>query len=303
MKAAAFHAFGGPEVLELLDVPTPEAGPGEVRVRVKAAGTQPTDCAVRTGWSPPGVTITFPHVTGGDFAGVVDQVGEGVTGLSVGDEVLGYRLQGTYAEYLTVPAEQVVAKPAGVPWEVAGSLSASGQTAHTVLEDLKVSAGETVLINGASGGVGTIAVQLAVLRGAKVIATGREDNHAYLRGLGAVPVTYGEGLADRVRALAPEGVDAALDTADAEGLRVAAELVEDKDRVGTIFAYGVHEELGVRWLNSRRNAQRLAELAALVDSGKLRVHVRRTLPLAEAAEAHRELETGHGRGKIVLLTD
>ncbi|MGE7389167.1 NADP-dependent oxidoreductase [Streptomyces sp. NPDC004126] len=303
MKAAAFHAFGGPEVLELLDVPTPVAGPGEVRIRVKAAGTQPTDCAVRTGWSPPGVTITFPHVTGGDFAGVVDQVGEGVTGLAVGDEVLGYRLQGTYAEYLTVPAEQVVAKPAGVPWEVAGSLSASGQTAHTVLEDLKVSAGETVLINGASGGVGTIAVQLAVLRGAKVIATGREDNHAYLRELGAVPVAYGEGLADRVRALAPEGVDAALDTASAEGLRVAAELVADKDRVGTIFAFGVHEELGVRWLNSRRNAQRLGELAALVDSGKLRVHVRRTLPLAQAAEAHRELETGHGRGKIVLLTD
>ncbi|EFL20080.1 NADP-dependent oxidoreductase [Streptomyces sp. C] len=303
MKAAAFHAFGGPEVLELLDVPTPVAGPGEVRVRVKAAGTQPTDCAVRTGWTPPGVTITFPHVTGGDFAGVVDQVGEGVTGLSVGDEVLGYRLQGTYAEYLTVPAEQVVAKPAGVPWEVAGSLSASGQTAHTVLEDLKVSAGETVLINGASGGVGTIAVQLAVLRGAKVIATGREDNHAYLRELGAVPVTYGEGLADRVRALAPEGVDAALDAASADGLRVAAELVADKDRVGTIFAHGVHEELGVRWLNSRRNAQRLGELAALVDSGKLRVHVRRTLPLARAAEAHRELESGHGRGKIVLLTD
>ncbi|WP_331719195.1 NADP-dependent oxidoreductase [Streptomyces sp. NBC_00158] len=303
MKAAAFHAFGGPEVLELLDVPTPVAGPGEVRIRVKAAGTQPTDCAVRTGWNPPGVTITFPHITGGDFAGVVDRLGEGVTGFSVGDEVLGYRLQGTYAEYLTVPAEQLVAKPAGVPWEVAGSLSASGQTAHTVLEDLKVSAGETVLINGASGGVGTIAVQLAVLRGAKVIATGREDNHAYLRELGAVPVTYGEGLADRVRALAPEGVDAALDTASAEGLRVAAELVEDKDRVGTIFAYGVHEELGVRWLNSRRNAQRLAELAALVDSGKLRVHVRRTLPLAQAAEAHRELETGHGRGKIVLLTD
>lgn len=303
MKAAAFHAFGGPEVLELLDVPTPVAGPGEVRVRVKAAGTQPTDCAVRTGWNPPGVTITFPHITGGDFAGVVDQLGEGVTGLSVGDEVLGYRLQGTYAEYLTVPAEQVVAKPAGVPWEVAGSLSASGQTAHTVLEDLLVSAGETVLINGASGGVGTIAVQLAVLRGAKVIATGREDNHAYLRELGAIPVTYGEGLADRVRALAPEGVDAALDTASADGLRVAAELVADKDRVGTVFAYGVHEELGVRWLNSRRNAQRLGELAALVDSGKLRVHVRRTLPLARAAEAHRELETGHGRGKIVLLAD
>ncbi|MFD8019250.1 NADP-dependent oxidoreductase [Streptomyces lavendulae] len=303
MKAAGFHAFGGPEVLELIEVPAPEAGAGEVRVRVKAAGAQPTDCAVRSGWNPPGFTITFPHITGGDFAGVVDQVGEGVTGFSVGDEVLGYRTQLTYAEYVTVPADQIVAKPAGLPWEVAGSLSASGQTAHTAIELLKVSEGETVLINGASGGVGTIAVQLAVARGAKVVATGREENHAYLRELGAVPVAYGEGLIDRVRAAAPEGVDAALDTASADGLRVAAELVEDKQRVGTIFAYEVYEELGVRWIGSQRSAQRLAELASLVDSGALRVHVRKTFPLAEAAEAHRELETGHGRGKIVLLTD
>ncbi|MFD0395120.1 zinc-binding dehydrogenase [Streptomyces nogalater] len=152
-------------------------------------------------------------------------------------------------------------------------------------------------------GVGTIAVQLAVARGAKVIATGREENHAYLRELGAVPVAYGEGLIDRVRAAAPEGVDAALDTASAEGLRVAAELVKDKDRVGTIFAHEVYEELGVRWIGSRRSARRLAELTGLVADGKLTVHVRKALPLARAADAHRELETGHGRGKIVLLAD
>ncbi|WP_086804451.1 NADP-dependent oxidoreductase [Streptomyces caniscabiei] len=303
MKAAAFHAFGGPEVLELMEVPTPEAGPGEVRVRVKAVGSQPTDCAVRGGWNPPGFTTTFPHITGGDFAGVVDAVGEAVTGFAPGDEVLGYRTQLTYAEYVVAPADQIVAKPAALPWEVAGSLSASGQTAHTAIEILGVSAGETVLVNGAAGGVGTIAVQLAVLRGAKVIATARENNHAYLRELGAIPVTYGAGLIDRVREAAPEGVDAALDTASADGLRVAAELVKDKDRVGTIFAHEAYEELGVRWIGSRRSAQRLGELAALVADGRLKVHVRKTFPLARAADAHRELETGHGRGKIVLLTD
>ncbi|WP_381556421.1 NADP-dependent oxidoreductase [Streptomyces eurythermus] len=301
MKAVAFRAFGGPEVLELMELPTPEPGPGEVRVRVKAAGTQPTDCAVRTGWAPPGFTVTFPHITGGDFAGVVDALGEGVTGFSVGDEVLGFRTQLTYAEYLVAPVDQIVPKPAALSWEVAGCLSASGQTAHTALEILGVGAGETVLVNGAAGGVGTIAVQLAVARGAKVIATGREENHPYLRALGAVPVTYGAGLLDRVRAAAPEGVDAALDTASAEGLRVAAELVEDKDRVGTVFAHEVHQELGVRWIGSRRSARRLAELAGLVADGELTVHIRKTLPLARAAEAHRELETGHGRGKIVLL--
>ncbi|MFG3225535.1 NADP-dependent oxidoreductase [Kitasatospora sp. NPDC048194] len=302
MKAVAFRAFGGPEVLELMELPTPRPGPGEVRVKVKAAGAQPTDCAVRQGWNPPGFTITFPHVTGGDFAGVVDALGEGVTGLAVGDEVLGYRTQLTYAEYVVAPADQIVPKPGALPWEVAGCLSASGQTAHTAIELLGVAPGETVLINGAAGGVGTVAVQLAVARGAKVIATAREENHAYLRELGAVPVTYGEGLIDRVRAAAPDGVDAALDTASADGLRVAAELVKDKDRVGTIFAFDVYQELGVRWIGSRRSPQRLAELAALAAAGKLTIHIRRTLPLARAAEAHRELETGHGRGKIVLIT-
>ncbi|MFH9662170.1 NADP-dependent oxidoreductase [Streptomyces sp. NPDC017248] len=303
MKAVAFRAFGGPEVLELMELPTPEPGPGEVRVRVKAAGAQPTDCAVRQGWSPPGFTLAFPHVTGGDFAGVVDALGTGVTGFSPGDEVLGYRTQLTYAEYVVAPADQIVPKPPALSWEVAGCLSASGQTAHTALEDLGVSAGETVLVNGAAGGVGTLAVQLAAARGAKVIGTAREENHAYLRELGAVPVAYGAGLAGRVRAAAPEGVAAALDTASAEGLRVAAGLVGDRNRVGTVFAYDACAELGVRWLRSRRSARRLAELAALVADGTLTVHIRKALPLARAAEAHRELDTGHGRGKIVLLPD
>lgn len=303
MKAAGFYSFGPPEKLELIELETPQAGAGEVRVRVKAAGVQPVDCAVRTGFSPPGVSIIFPHVTGGEFAGVIDQIGEGVTSFAVGAEVLGFRLQFTYAEYVVVPANQVVAKPDSMPWEVAGGLSGAGQTAHTAMEELRVGKGDTVLINGAAGGVGTVAVQVARERGATVIGTASEANQDYLRSLGAIPVIYGAGLADRVRALAPNGVDAALDAAGEDGLRVAAELVKDKKRVGTIVAFQLTDELGVRWIRSNRSASRLAELVQLYSDGRLRIHIRNTYPLSQAAAAHREVETGHGRGKVVLMID
>lgn len=303
MRAAGFYSFGSPEMLELIEIETPQAGAGEVRIRVKAAGVQPVDCAVRNGFSPPGVTITFPHVTGGEFAGVIDQVGEGVTSFAVGAEVLGFRLQFTYAEYVVVPVNQIVAKPDTMPWEVAGGLSGAGQTAHTAMEELRVGKGDTVLINGAAGGVGTVAVQVARARGATVIGTASEANQDYLRSLGAIPVIYGAGLIDRVRALAPNGVDAALDAAGEEGLRVAAELVKDKDRVGTIVAFQLTDELGVRWIRSNRSASRLAELVQLYSEGKLRIHIRNTYPLSQAAAAHREVETGHGRGKVVLMME
>lgn len=301
MRAAGFYSFGSPEMLELIEIETPQAGAGEVRIRVKAAGVQPVDCAVRNGFSPPGVIITFPHVTGGEFAGVIDQVGEGVTSFAVGAEVLGFRLQFTYAEYVVVPVNQIVAKPDTMPWEVAGGLSGAAQTAHTAMEELRVGKGDTVLINGAAGGVGTVAVQVARARGATVIGTASEANQDYLRSLGAIPVIYGTGLIDRVRALAPNGVDAALDAAGEEGLRVAAELVKDKDRVGTIVAFQLTDELGVRWIRSNRSASRLAELVQLYSEGKLRIHIRNTYPLSQAAAAHREVETGHGRGKVVLF--
>ncbi|RCW45432.1 NADP-dependent oxidoreductase [Paenibacillus prosopidis] len=303
MRAAGFYSFGSPEMLELIEIETPQAGAGEVRIRVKAAGVQPVDCAVRNGFSPPGVTITFPHVTGGEFAGVIDQIGEGVTYFAVGAEVLGFRLQFTYAEYVVVPVNQIVAKPDTMPWEVAGGLSGAGQTAHTAMAELRVGKGDTVLINGAAGGVGTVAVQVARARGAAVIGTASEANQEYLRSLGAIPVIYGAGLIDRVRALAPNGVDAALDAAGEEGLRVAAELVKDKDRVGTIVAFQLTEELGVRWIRSNRSASRLAELVQLYSEGKLRIHIRNTYPLSQASAAHREVETGHGRGKVVLMIE
>lgn len=217
--------------------------------------------------------------------------------------MLGFRLQYTYAEYVVVPADQLVRKPPAMPWEAAGGLSGAGQTALTALEELAVGPGDTLLINGAAGGVGTVAVQAARAKGAAVIGTASPANHAYLRSLGAVPVTYGEGLAERVRALAPDGVDAALDAGGADGLLAAVELVADRNRIATTVAFELTEELGVRWIRSRRSAERLAELVELYTRGQLNIHVRSTFPLSRAAEAHREMETGHGRGKIVLVIE
>jgi len=301
MSAAAFQAFGGPEVLQVMELPRPEAGPGEVRVRVRAAGVQPFDAAIRAGWTPPGVSGDLPRIPGNEFAGVVDQVGEGVTGISAGAEVLGFSLLNSYAEYIVVPAANVTPKPAGVPWEVAGALTAAVQTAELALDGLAVGEGDTLLIHGAAGAVGTAAVQIALGRGATVIGTAREENHPYLRELGAVPVVYGEGLADRVRALAPGGVDAALDGAGGAALEVSLELVKDRERILTLVEHAKAAELGVRVVQGVRSAERLGRYAALYAEGRLKFPIRRTYRLEEAADAHREIETGHGRGKIAIL--
>ncbi len=300
--AAAFDAPGPPEVLRLVEVDPPHAGPGAVRVRVRAAGVQPADCALRrTGWRPPTVPEpTPPVVPGNELAGVVDEVGEGVSGIVVGDEVLGYRMLGCYAELVAVPADQVVARPPAMPWEIAGGFSAGAQTAQIALDALEVAAGETLLVNGAAGSVGTMAVQLGRLRGATLIGTAREANHDHLRSLGAVPVTYGGGMAERVRGLAPGGVDVILDAAGGDSLLAALPLARDRDRIGTIVSYDRVEELGLRGLRGQRSAARLAGLVGLWEAGELQVTIRSVHPLARAADAHREVETGHGRGKVVL---
>lgn len=300
MRTAAFSTPGGPEVLVPVELDEPKAAADEVRVRVRAAGVQPSDLAVREGWTPPNTTITYPQVIGNEFAGVIDQVGAEVEGFAVGDEVLGFRTLGSYAEYLTAPTDQIVPKPAGLSWEIAGGLSGAGQTAHTAVEVLEVGPDDTLLVHAAAGAVGTVAVQLAVRRGATVIGTASEGNHEYLRSLGVVPVTYGEGLVERVRAAAPQGVTVVIDAAGEEALRASLELVEDRDRIGTMVAFDLYAELGVRWLGSKRNTARLTELAALCASGELRVQIRRAYPLERAADAHRDVATGHGRGKVVL---
>ncbi|KAB7846203.1 NADP-dependent oxidoreductase [Streptomyces mobaraensis] len=316
MKAAAINAFGGPEVVEPLELPTPEPGPGQVRVRVRAAGVQPVDGAVRRGLFHTGTTPAFPLTIGNDFAGVVDRTGEDADGFAaggspvggspadgfpVGAEVLGWAPMACHAEYVVVPVDQIVAKPAGMPWEVAGAFSASAQTAHTALELLGVGAGDTLLVHAAAGGVGTVAVQLARAYGATVIGTASPRNHDYLRSLGALPVAYGDGLVERVRALAPRGITVALDAAGGAALDASVELVPDRDRIGTIVGFDRAPALGVRALRTQRSAARLSALTGLWTEGRLRVEVSRTFPLERAADAHRAIETGHGRGKIALV--
>ncbi len=292
MKAAGFSEAGGPEVLRLIEVPTPHAGDGQVRVRVRAAGVQPYDAAVRAGWTPPGVPSGFPRIPGNEFAGVVD---EDPSGGRTGQEVIGFGQLGAYAEYVVVPADQLTSKPAGMPWEVAGGFSAGAQTAHIALREIGVGPGDTVLIHGAAGAVGTVATQLAVGWGATVIGTAAEAHHEYLRSLGAIPVAYGEGLLDRLRP-----ADAALDAAGGAALDASLELVRDRRRIITLVDHARAADLGVRVTPNLRSAERLAGLADLHARGGLRIHVRSSYPLERAADAHREIETGHGRGKIVL---
>lgn len=303
MRVAGFSEYGGPEVLRIMELDPPRPGPGQVRIRVRAAGVQPYDCRLRAGWTLPGVPADLPAVPGNEFAGVVDQIGETVTGLAVGAEVLGFGQLNCYAEYLVVPADQVTAKPGGMPWPVAGGFSASAQTAHIALQELAVGPGDTVLVHAASGGVGTVAVQLARRWGATVIGTAREANHDYLRGLGAIPVSYGDGLLDRIRAVAPGGVDAALDGAGGEALPVSLALVADRARVLTLVDHGRAAELGIRTTPNLRSADRLAALADLHSRGSLRIHVRQSYPLHRAADAHRDVESRHGPGKVVLTLD
>ncbi|MEU9985142.1 NADP-dependent oxidoreductase [Streptomyces sp. NPDC050856] len=304
MKAAAASTFGPPDVLRIHELDTPDAGPGEVRVRVKVAGVQPFDAAIRRGWAPPFLAAQPPAVPGNEFAGVVDQIGDRVTGVEPGTEVIGFSTLNAYAEYVVVPADQIVPKPADMPWRVAGGFSGNGQGAHLALSHMGVGKGDTVLINAAAGALGTFAVQLALKWGAdRVIGTASEENHDYLRSLGAVPVTYGEGLVERVRAVAPDGVDAALDAAGPEALRASAELVKDRKRIRTMLSFDEARELGIPLFGPGRSQSRLQSLVDLYNEGGITLHIRGAYPLAEAAEAHRAVERGHGRGKIVILVD
>ncbi|WP_242892865.1 quinone oxidoreductase family protein [Actinomadura litoris] len=303
-RVIVFDEPGGPEVLRVAEVPEPAPGPGQVRVRVKAAGVQPFDVAVVEGWVPPGADAAYPRTVGNEFAGVVDRVGAGVTDIAVGDEVLGFTLAGAYREHLVISAEQVTPKPPGMPWEVAGGFTAPAQTAYNSLEELGVGSGDTLLVHGAAGAVGTVAVQLGRLWGATVIGAAREAQHDYVRSLGAAPVGYGEGFVERVRALAPDGkVTAALDGVGGAALDATLELVEDRARIITLYDHDRAAALGVRLSPARRTAARLAEMAELYARGDLKWHVRETFPLERAADAHRSYKAGGIRGKIVLTVD
>jgi NADPH:quinone reductase-like Zn-dependent oxidoreductase len=301
MKAILFDRFGGTDVLHEADIEVPQPGPGQIRVRVRAAGLNALDGKIRSGAMEAAFPTPLPAVPGAEVAGVVDALGEGVQDVEVGDEVLGWSDTGSYAQYAL--ATTVAPKPAGLDWQHAVALPVAGETAERVLNLLGVAAGETVLMHGAAGAVGTLAVQLATARGARVIATAGPANQDYLTSLGATATLYGEGLVERVRALAPDGVDAVFDLAGKGALEDSITLRGGTERIVTISDFRAHQ-LGVTFSSGgqERSATRLAELAQDAATGKLVTTVN-AFPLDQAAKAQQVSDAGHVRGKLVLTVD
>jgi NADPH2:quinone reductase len=314
--AIAIHEFGGRDKLELMELPEPKLPPDAVRIRIRAAGVNPVDWKLREGRLEPAFPHVFPVVPGWDAAGVVEAVGPGVVEVAPGDEVFAYCRkhfigEGTYAEYVTVPVTFVTRKPAGLSWEQAGAVPLTGLTAYQALFfGAGLTAGETVLVYGASGGVGGFAVQIAVAAGAEVIAVAREEHREYVLALGAYEVIdYTErDVVEAVREFLPKGVDVALDVVGGETLARAVEAVRDEGRIVSIAQPPTDERFRRRGIQPayvfvRPDGEELGELAELAESGQLAVHLHEVLPLEEAARAHELLEQGHVRGKLVLRVD
>ena len=298
--AITFSQYGAPGVLTLSSAEIPSPGPGQVLIRVRAVAVNLIDVKIRSGHMDGIIPITLPMIPGWDVAGVVEAVGAGA-GVAVGDEVFGVASAGGYSDHALL--DRPVAKPDVLSTETAAALVTVGEAAFRGLAHLDVKAGRTLLIHGAAGSVGTIAVQLAVARGIAVIGTAAEGDLEQVRALGASAVRYGAGWADRVRAIAPDGVDAVFDTSGAGVLAESVALAGDAARVITIADESAAEH-GVRFTGadpSDRFPEALPELAALAASGRLTVPVWRSYPLAEAARAHADLEAGRNHGKIVLL--
>ena len=303
MKALTYARYGGPEVLELTDLPEPKVPPGWVLVQVRSAAINPVDWKIMAGGLDPLMEAQFPVVPGWDVSGVVESVGIDVPEWAPGDEVVSYARTdwvhgGTMAEYVALPARLLAPKPASVDWDRAAALPLAGLTAYQVLGRLEVAADQTVLVHNAAGGVGGFAVQLAAARGARVIGTASEANHGYLRGLGAEPVAFGDGLPERVRGLAPEGVDVVVDLVGGVVEQTLA-VLKDGGRHASVADDAV-EAHGGTWMWVRPSAEDLTELSRLVDRGALRIELARSVPLAEAAEAYRLSQEGHVRGKIAV---
>jgi NADPH:quinone reductase-like Zn-dependent oxidoreductase len=298
VRAAVYTQTGDPaEVLSVAEVAEPHAGPGQVRIAVRAAGVNPIDWKLVTGAM--GREPAGPTVPGVDAAGVVDEVGEGVIGVQVGDAVLGQATGGSAAEFAVLTAW--AHKPGVTPFEAAGGVPVAGETAVRVLDLLGLQTGDTVVVDGASGGVGILTVQVAVTRGLGVVGTASEGNQEFVRSLGALPTTYGPGLVDRVRALAPDGVDGAVDTLGKGSVRDLVALTGDPGRVVTIADFGA-AELGVQVTSGGGGVSpRLAQVAGLLAEGRLQVPVAGTYPLERIGEAYAESRGGHVRGKLVLL--
>ncbi len=303
-RAVRFDSYGGPEVLYIADIDRPKPGTGEVLVEVRAAGINPGEAGIRTGALHAQFPATFPSGQGSDLAGVVIEVGDGVSDFAVGDEVLGFSFQrSSHATHTNVPVDQLIHKPAELSWEVAGSLYVVGATAYAAVNAVAPQPGETVAVSAAAGGVGSIAVQLLALRGVRVLGIASSGNAEWLRAHGVEPVEYGEGLADRLRQAAPDGVDAFIDLFGPEYVQLAVDLGVPRERVNTIISFAKAAEVGAKTEGSAEASTPavLQEIADLIVSGALDFDVAATYPLDRVVDAFTELEQRHTHGKIVLL--
>jgi NADPH:quinone reductase-like Zn-dependent oxidoreductase len=304
-KAVQFDSYGGIDVLEVRDVPRPVPGAGEVLVEVKAAGINPSEAVIRSGALHHMFPATFPSGQGSDFAGIVAELGPGVSGVAVGDEVIGFSMRrSSHAEYVTVPANQLTPRPAKVPWEVAGSLFVAGVTAYAAVRAVRLIPGDTVAIAAAAGGVGSIAVQLARRAGTTVLGIAGPSNDAWLAGHGVIPVNYGDDLPARLLAAAQSGhIDALLDffgggyvAMAIEDLRLPPEKVDTIADLDAVKRFGVQSKGGA----DAATAAVVAELADLVARGELEVPIAAVFPLDDVRNAFRQVELRHTRGKVVL---
>jgi NADPH:quinone reductase-like Zn-dependent oxidoreductase len=302
-KAVRYDDYGGVDVLNVVDVPRPVPGPGEVLVQVKAAGINPGEAKIRDGLLAEQWPATFPSGQGSDLAGIVAETGPGVTGVAVGDEVIGYTdNRASQAEFAVVEAGHLTPKPAGVPWPVAGALFVAGATAYAAVRAVAPAKGDVLVVSGAAGGVGSIAVQLARRTGATVAGLASPVHHDWLAAHGVIPVSYGDGVADRIRQAAGT-VDAFIDTVGSGYVQLALDLGVAPDRIDTIADFAAVGRYGVKGDGNAAGASAavLAELAALIADGELEIPVAATFPLAEVRDAYRRLAQGHVQGKIVLL--
>ena len=302
-KAVRYDNYGGVDVLNVVEVPRPVPGPGQVLVQVKAAGINPGEAKIRDGLLAERWPSTFPSGQGSDLAGIVAETGAGVVGFAAGDEVIGYTdNRASQAEFVVVEAGNLTPKPAGVPWPVAGALFVAGATAYAAVRAVAPVKGDVVVVSGAAGGVGSIAVQLARRAGATVIGLASPAHNDWLAAHGVIPVSYGDGVADRIRQAAGK-VDAFIDTVGSGYVQLALELGVAPDRIDTIADFAAISRYGVKGEGNAAGASAavLAELAALIANGELEIPIAATFPLAEVRDAYRRLAQGHVQGKIVLL--
>jgi NADPH:quinone reductase len=303
-RAVRFDRYGGRDVLYVADIDMPTPGRGEVVVEVRAAGINPGEAAIRSGAMHDMFPATFPSGEGSDLAGVVTATGAGVTEFAAGDEVLGFSFQrSSHATHTAVPVDQLIRKPAQLSWEAAGSLYVVGATAYAAVRAVAPQPGETVAVSAAAGGVGSLVVQLLVLRKARVLGIAGKGNAEWLRAHGVIPITYGDGLAERLREAAPNGIDAFIDLFGPDYVQLAVDLGVAPERIDTIISFQKAGEVGAKTEGSTdaSTPEVLTEIADLIASGAVDLDIAATFPLDQVADAFEELERRHTHGKIVLL--